>query len=111
MRRLVQMGLDEFGRLCRSEELLLNSVEAGSLAWCGVGNELSDFWNLGNDPDSPTWYEVDRMLRARVVEWLCLDAKSRKLIHPNGIQLGAAQIEGRLKLSDSSLSFKLRLTR
>jgi hypothetical protein len=111
MRRLLQMGLDEFGRLSKSEELLLNSVAAGNIAWCGVGDALSDFWNLGNDPDNPTWHDVDRKLRAMVLEWLCSDSEARKFIHPNGVQLGAAQIQGRLNLSDSSLSFKLRLTR
>jgi hypothetical protein len=103
------MGLDKFGKLSKSEEQLLNSVQDGNIAWCG--NALSDFWNLGNDPDNPTWHEVDRMLQAKVLEWLCSDSKARKFIHPNGVQLGAAQIQGRLNLSDSSLSFKLRLTR
>ena len=112
MERLYQLAKQKFGdSLNEPEKLLIKSAESGTIAWCGSGDAIENFWDIGNDPENPEWRKRRRSVRAVLLEWLCRDLEASKCVHPNGAQLGAAQIDGRINLGDSSISFRLRLSR
>jgi hypothetical protein len=112
MERLHELARNKFGdSLNETEKFLIESVESGTIAWCGSGNSIENFWDAENDPGDPAWTQRPRSIRATLVEWLCRDREASKCVHPNGLQLGAAQIDSRIDLSDTSIPFKLRLSR
>ena len=52
-----------------------------------------------NDPAKSQNWGKDRTIRADVLAWLITDADASKLVHPSGVGIAAARIEGLLDLS------------
>jgi len=99
---LLEAAAAEFSALTAAERTLLRAAVLGLTADCGAGeNSLRA---------SSKWGE-ERIVRAEVLRWLCVDPKALHCIDLRGISLAAARVEGRLDLAYTTLSFPLAIVR
>jgi hypothetical protein len=99
---LLEAATAEFSALTAAERTLLRAAVLGLTADCGAGeNSLRA---------SSSWGE-ERVVRAEVLRWLCVDPKALHCIDLRGISLAAARVEGRLDLAYTTLNFPLAIVR
>ena len=63
----------------------------------------------GTDADCAAPSERDRVIRAELLAWLCIDPDVSKLVTSRGISISRATITGKLDLKRASISFPLQI--
>jgi hypothetical protein len=89
----LMLPVEQFPDLTDAERTLLRAVTAGELADYRSPNAAK------NDPQHTETWGVSRTIRAQVIRWLCSDPEASRQIDPQGIDIYAATIEGRLNLA------------
>lgn len=76
--------------------------------------EAGEFLILGKEGDNPstaaTW-EPNRVIRAKVLEWICTDRLARQFVSHKGVLIIGARIDGLLDLAYSQMPFPIWLRR
>ncbi len=101
-RRLTTLAASSVGRpQSDAEEALLRAATAGEWADARSGDDSLD------DPlDSAVW-DDDRLVRAELLRWLCIDPRAQTMIDPKGIQLVGVRVDGVLDLTGVTVPFGL----
>jgi hypothetical protein len=103
---LKAIRIQRFGKLSEAESRLLYVAPRGEAAVCSYTSDPRD---LANDPaDSDNWGS-ERVIRAELIRWLCVDQAASNAVDRRGIRIFAAKITGKLDLSYSTVSFPLCL--
>jgi hypothetical protein len=97
-----------FPDLTQAELKLLRAAPKGETASCGPSDKDDD---PANDPAKADEWGHERVIRADLIRWLCVDREAKSAVDPRGIQVHAAKITGALDLSYVSVLFPLRLRR
>ncbi|MGA2903572.1 MAG: hypothetical protein ABSD98_07065 [Candidatus Korobacteraceae bacterium] len=92
-----------FGTLSDAENLLLEKVSSGEVAFC------PDPERKGYDPKDADAWGPQRQIRAELLAWLCTNEQARKHVHARGIQVYGADIIGPLDLAFVNIPFQLLL--
>jgi hypothetical protein len=102
---LLTLAEQRFVPLYESEYKLLRLAPAGEDTICG--GATADLGAPENDPANAHNWRQDRTIRAELLQWLCFQRNARKQIHPFGIRVIAARVEGKLDISYSTIPFPL----
>ncbi|HVN64218.1 MAG TPA: hypothetical protein VMT58_06245, partial [Candidatus Binataceae bacterium] len=97
---LVRLATQRFGTLSTAEMRLAESAPMRMLRWLGPANGSS---NPANDSTHGDKWGPERTVRAEFVEWLAADPDAARLVHPSGLGIAGASIEGELDLSYRSV--------
>lgn len=97
----------KFPDLTPTETAFLNAVSQGQVAYCGTStndqdasNDISGVYVKGKELTVPGfWKDPKRVIRGKLITWLCLDEEARKQITQRGIQIHGALIPDELDLS------------
>lgn len=100
-KQLQEWAAARFDRLTPAEVKLLEKVPTGDGCDVSSGDEKKD------DPATADNWGDDRIVRAAVIRWLCVDQDASKLVDAKGVQLKGARIDGTLDLQDAKISFGL----
>src|SRR5688572_27856859 len=96
------LAAKQFASLTAAEQILLASVVAGKEARCGGPI-------AGNDNLHAATWDKSQTVRAEIIRWLCVDRKATCYIHPKGIHVTGAKIDGELDLQSVTIPFPLRI--
>jgi hypothetical protein len=96
---LEALAVRRFGKLSESERLLLYSASKGKTAVCGPNT----------DPTTANDWGSDRVIRAALIRWLCVDQEATKRVDGSGVRVSAARITDELDLSFATVPFPLVL--
>ena len=103
---LKELGIQRFRKLSEAETRLLYCAPTGKPAICGPTPHTDE---LANDPAHSDSWGSERVIRAELIRWLCVDQAASNAVDRRGIQILAAKITGKLDLSYATISFPLRL--
>ncbi len=103
---LVGLAQSHFGQLSPAETTLLLALQLGGLAVCGTSPQLAD---PSNDPTKANEWGPERIIRADLIRWICVDPRARDSVGPHGIQIIGAVLAGGLELTRITTPFDLRL--
>jgi hypothetical protein len=90
---LAELGKERFPDLTNAERIFLDKMEAGIPADFQTGDKAKD------DPTNAASWGADRVLRAEIINWLCLNKTARDLVTDRGIRIFGARIDGNIGLS------------
>jgi hypothetical protein len=107
-KELIEIVPAEFGELTPAEKTLLREAPKGECAQCGPN--LSDT-DPANDPAQPESWGPDRVIRARLLRWMCIDPMAKERVDPKGVQVHGAVVVGPLDLSFVIVPFPFNLLR
>ncbi|HYR79865.1 MAG TPA: hypothetical protein VEO55_07655, partial [Candidatus Dormibacteraeota bacterium] len=94
---LEAMAQRKFGpALSAAERKLLHAAPMRALAWLGPDDDPD---SPANDTAQAEHWGAERTVRATVLIWLASDAEASRLVHPSGLGLAGARIDGKLDLS------------
>src|SRR6267378_1038655 len=94
---LEAMAQRKFGpALTTAERKLLHAAPMRALAWLGPDNDPD---SRANDTKDAEHWGPERIVRADVLIWLASDAEASRFVHPSGLGLAGARIDGKLDLS------------
>jgi len=93
---LEQLARANFGDLDDAELKLVHAAPQRALMWAGPNNDAS---NSANDPSNASQWPPERTIRAALIRWLTADPQARPYVHPSGLGIGGAKIDGPLDLS------------
>src|SRR5208282_4833202 len=99
---LVSRAREEFGNLEPSEELLCRAAAKGELADYRVGSADID------DPINANQWPAGRILRARLIRWLCATSKVWNSLGDGKIEILGGKIVGELTLDHLTIDAPLR---
>ena len=98
--------VQRFGNLSRAETALLNCAPTGKPAICGPNSHPDD---VANNPAHSDNWGSERIIRAELIRWLCVDQTASNAVDRRGIWIFAAKIIGELDLSYATVPFPLRI--
>jgi hypothetical protein len=104
-RNLIELALEEFGKLTDPEKKLLRRVAGGELA------DYSTKTEEHNDPANAENWDPNRALSAKRIAWLCTDKRAVQLVTHKGIMVKGARIDGKLDLMFARIPFPLYFVR
>ena len=84
-----------------AEEKLFRAAQEGKGASALTGDEKED------NPANAAKWNVDRVVRAESITWLCTDPQSSALVTYRGLTLGGMRIDADLDLQDAEFKFSL----
>lgn len=105
---LEELAVARFGKLGRAERLLVRGAGARDLVWMGPGSDPDD---STNDAARGNTWRPERTIRAPLLAWLCTDREAARYVHPSGLGVAGARIEGKLDFSYLKLPRPLTLVR
>lgn len=105
---LFELARAHVGELTGAETKLLLAAPNGEWAHCGPTPDDAD---PANDPARAETWGPDRVVRAALLRWMCVDSDAKTKVDPRGIQLHGAIIYAPLDLSFSVVPFPLGLSR
>lgn len=103
---LERMAREAFGDLSEAELRTIRTAPTRDIAWT---SPVQDPDAPINDPAKAANWGKERTIRAGVITWLLSDAQASKLVHPSGIGIAGARIEGKLDLSYLNVALPLTL--
>jgi hypothetical protein len=103
---LEQLARSNFGDLGDAEVKLVHAAPQRALLWVGPNNDAS---NSANDPSNASQWPPGRMIRAALIRWLAADPQARPYVHPSGLGIGGAAIDGQIDLSYLTLNAPLTI--
>ena len=86
----------KFGKLSEAERRLTEGAPSRELAWAGHSTDPDD---PSNDSVHGDKWGSERTIRATLLSWLSSDLEAARYVHPSGLGIAGARIEGRLDLS------------
>jgi cytoskeletal protein CcmA (bactofilin family) len=89
--------------LSLAERKLLQCLPVGEIADLHAGEEAED------DPEQWSSWGPERTIRADLLAYLCSSQQVRALVHPKGLQVKGARIQGMLDVEGATISFGLSL--
>ena len=89
-----------------AELKLVHAAPQRALMWAGPNNDAS---SPVNDPSNASHWPPARTIRAELIRWLAADPQARPYVHPSGIGIGGAMIDGQLDLSYLTLNAPLTI--
>ena len=89
--------------LTAAEKTLLDKVQKGEAADFRSGDEETD------KPENAKKWKKDRIVRADLLYWLCVDREASQRVHAKGVEIWGAKIEGRLDFDAATLPHPLGL--
>jgi hypothetical protein len=106
---LEAMAQQKFGAsLTAAERTLLRSAPLRDVPWFGPSDDPD---NPVNDTAHADKWGADRTVRAEVVSWMLADQNAAQFVHPSGLALAGARIDGSLDLSYATVGRPLTLIR
>jgi hypothetical protein len=103
---LEQLARANFGDLDDAELKLVHAAPRRALLWVGPNNDPT---SAANDPANASQWPPSRTIRAALIRWLVADPQARPYVHPSGIGIGGAAIDGQLDLSYLTLDSPLTI--
>jgi hypothetical protein len=103
---LEQLARSNFGNLSDAELKLVHAAPQRALLWVGPNNDAD---SPANDPSNASEWPPARTIRAALMRWLVADPQARPYVHPSGIGIGGAVIDGQLDLSYLTLNSPLTI--
>jgi hypothetical protein len=103
--RLQQAAKQAFGRLLRTEHILLDKAPTSGGEWALASSDQDADNNAAKDGKE---WPRDREIRAELLRWLCVDEYARKQVDPHGLSARGAKIIGHLDLSHVAVPFPLQ---
>ena len=103
---LERLARSNFGDLDDAELKLVHAAPQRALLWVGPNNDAS---SSVNDPSNASKWPPTRTIRAALIRWLVADPQARPYVHPSGIGIGGAAIDGQIDLSYLTLSAPLTI--
>jgi hypothetical protein len=98
---LERRARDNFGALSEAELKLVHAAPRRALLWVGPTNDIN---SPANDPAHAAEWHPGRTIRAALIRWLAADPAARPYVHPSGVGVGGAKIDGALDLSYLTLA-------
>jgi len=98
---LERLARSNFGHLDDAELKLVDAAPQRALMWAGPNTDAS---SPLNDPSKASQWPPARTIRAALIRWLAADPQARPYVHPSGLGIGGAAIDGQLDLSYLTLS-------
>src|SRR6202158_138557 len=106
---LEAMAQRKFGpALTPAERKLLHAAPMRALAWLGPDDDPDSRAN--NTADAEHW-GPERTVRASLIVWLASDLDASHFVHPSGLGLAGARIDGKLDLSYATVDKPITLVR
>ncbi len=102
------MAQQKFGALTAAERMMLRGAPYRDIQWVGPDSNPD---NPANDPAHGDKWGPERTIRATVIEWLLVEPLVVRFVHPSGIGVVGARIDGKLDLSYLSVRKPLTLLR
>jgi len=99
--KLIELAKKEFGNLAKPDLLLLHAVANGLFAIYSPKTEQN------NDPVKFDQWSDSRVLKARLISWLCNNPEASDLVSKRGIKIIGARIDGNLDLQHTTILFPL----
>ena len=93
---LRELATAKFGKLSEAEQRLIEGAPSRELAWAGPSADPDD---PSNDSARGDKWGSERTIRAALLSWLSTDPDAARYVHPSGLGIAGARIEGRLDLS------------
>ena len=94
---LEAMAQRKFGpALTAAERKLLHAAPMRALAWLGPDDDPD---SRANDTADAEHWGPERVVRASILIWLASDAEASRFVHPSGLGLAGARIDGKFDLS------------
>src|SRR6267378_5132406 len=99
--KLEELALARFhNQLSAAELKLARAAPRSEVAYCGPSNHDDD---PDNDPSHANSKEngwgKERVIRAELIRWLCVDRRASNHVDPQGIMVHGAKVDGELDLS------------
>ncbi|MGD0074887.1 MAG: hypothetical protein ABSD31_11180 [Candidatus Binataceae bacterium] len=105
---LEKIAADNFGAMTEAEHRLVRAAPFRDLPWLGPSADPN---NPANDVTKAATWGPERVVRAKLLAWLCTSPQAAPYIHPSGLGLAAARIAGNLDLSYSKVARPLTMIR
>jgi hypothetical protein len=106
---LEMMAQQKFGpALTAAERKLAHSAPLREVPWFGPNSDPN---NAANDTAHAENWGAERTVRAEFITWLVSDPQPSRLVHPSGLGLAGARIDGNLDLSYATVDKPLTLIR
>jgi hypothetical protein len=106
---LEAMAQRKFGTaLSAAERKLLRAAPMRALAWLGPDDDPD---SRANDTSQGEHWGPERTVRAEVLSWLASDAEASRFVHPSGLGLAGARIDGKLDLSYATVDKPITLVK
>jgi sRNA-binding regulator protein Hfq len=99
--KIFTLAEKKFDTLFNVDRKLFRAVASG---------ERADFSSINeeeNDPAGADKWRKKRIIRAKIIEWLCTDRNAKDKISHKGIMVKGARIDGVLNLADARIPFSL----
>jgi hypothetical protein len=93
---LERLARDRFGDLTQAELVMVRTAPSRDLAWV---SPVKDPDATVNDPSKAETWGPERTIRSSLIVWILTDSQASKLVHPSGLGVAGARIEGKLDLS------------
>lgn len=106
--QLEALARARFGALGAGELAVVRGAPARELVWVGTD---TDYGAPSNDTTRAETWGPERTVRADLVRWLYADPVASGMVHPSGLGIGGARIEGTLDFSYLRTSLPLTLVR
>ena len=95
--RLEELAYARFGPTLSDAELkMIRTAALRNVAWVGPSDDPDD---PSNDPSVGGTWGPERTIRAELLAWLVTDSECDKYIHPSGVGIAGARIQGSLDIS------------
>ncbi|HYK64811.1 MAG TPA: hypothetical protein VEY94_07690, partial [Patescibacteria group bacterium] len=106
---LEAMAQQKFGpALTAAERKLIHFAPMRDVPWVGPNDNPAD---PANDTAHADKWGAERVVRADLIEWLLSDPHASQSVHPSGLALGGARVDGNLDLSYATVDRPLTLIR
>ncbi len=106
---LEAMAQRKFGpALTVAERRLLHAAPMRALAWLGPNDDPD---SRANDTADADHWGPERTVRANILSWLASDADASRFVHPSGLGLAGARIDGKLDLSYATIDKPITIVR
>jgi len=106
---LEAMAQRKFGpTLSAAERKLIHAAPMRALAWLGRDDDPD---SRANDTSQGEHWGPERTVRAEVLSWLASDAEASRFVHPSGLGLAGARIDGKLDLSYATVDKPITLVK
>jgi len=106
---LEAMAQRKFGpALTVAERRLLHAAPMRALAWLGPNDDPD---SRANDTADADHWGPERVVRASILSWLASDADASHFVHPSGLGLAGARIDGKLDLSYATIDKPITIVR
>lgn len=103
---LERMARAAFGDLTPAEIRLVHTAPTREIAWMSA---VQDPTAAINDPAKAASWGKERVIRAKLIVWLLTTPDAARYVHPSGIGIAGARIEGVLDLSFLTVTLPITL--